>query len=160
MSVHGYHADMMSQSPMIDVQLLQRPVRSVDVTPFPDSCGAECIFLGRTRTDHNEIHGKLVKLSYEAYQHMAERVLRELADEAVQKFGCAAVRIHHAVGEVSIGEASVLVQVCCGHRDRAFTACRFLIDTLKQRVPIWKLEVWSDGTTWSRGQPVSEGESA
>ncbi len=64
------------------------------------------------------------------------------------------VRIHHAVGEVPVGEASVLVQVVCGHRAKAFEACRFLIDRLKATAPIWKQELWADGTSWSKGTPV------
>jgi molybdopterin synthase catalytic subunit len=73
----------------------------------------------------------------------------------VEKFGCLAVRMHHALGEVPPGEASVLVQVVCGHRDMAFAACRFLIDELKAKAPIWKREQWTDGSTWSAGQVVT-----
>ncbi len=82
-------------------------------------------------------------------------MLCELADEASRLFECQMVRVHHAVGEVAIGEASVLVQVVAGHRDKAFAACRFLIDKLKTTAPIWKRELWADGTSWSTGTPVS-----
>lgn len=83
--------------------------------------------------------------------------MRELAEQAISRFECTAVRLHHAMGDVAVGEASVLVQVACGHRDQAFTACRFLIDELKRHVPIWKREVWQDGTTWAEGVPVQRG---
>jgi molybdopterin synthase catalytic subunit len=86
---------------------------------------------------------------------MAMKMLEALARDAVQKHGCFAVRIHHALGEVPPGEASVLVQVACPHRAAAFEACRFLIDRLKAEAPIWKREVWHDGATWSPGAPVA-----
>ncbi|MHC4219305.1 MAG: molybdenum cofactor biosynthesis protein MoaE [Planctomycetota bacterium] len=150
---------MSAAGPDIDVQILDHPVGAVAVEPFPQPAGAECAFLGRTRQDVHPEHGALVELTYEAYVPMAQRVLAELAEEAAQRFDCRVVRIHHAVGEVPIGQASVLVQVVCGHRDAAFTACRFLIDRLKTAAPIWKRERWADGVTWSRGHPVRPEES-
>jgi molybdopterin synthase catalytic subunit len=138
----------------IDVRLLAHPVEHQPFRPFPQPAGAECVFLGRTRVERHAEHGPLRRLSYEAYEPLAERVMAELADEAVARFGCLAVRLHHAVGDVPSGEASVLVQVVCGHRDESFRACRHLIDELKRRVPIWKREVWSDGTTWAEGATV------
>lgn len=146
-------------APAIDVQLLDRPVRPLDVAPIPDEAGAECVFLGRTRREVHPSHGPLVRLTYQVYRPLAARVLDELALRAAESFGCRAVRIHHAVGDVPVGEASVLVQVVSGHRDEAFRACRYLIDTLKRSAPIWKQERWADGTTWSRGtaaQPPGE----
>ncbi|MCI0362631.1 MAG: molybdenum cofactor biosynthesis protein MoaE [Phycisphaerales bacterium] len=136
---------------MIDVQLLNRPVRYVAIESLPTASGGECVFLGRTRQETDRSRGRLMRLSYEAYGSMAEVVLRDLADAATQRFGCSVVRIHHAVGEVPPGEASVLVQVACGHRSEAFEACRFLIDQLKARAPIWKREEWEDGATWAPG---------
>ena len=142
------------QERMIDVQLLDRPARYAAIEHFPDGCGGECVFLGRTRIEIHPQHGRLVRLSYEAYEPMARGVLRDLAQHAAQQFDCLAVRLHHSLGDVPPGEASVLVQVACGHRAAAFEACRHLIDRLKAEAPIWKREVWADGTTWSRGQPV------
>jgi molybdopterin synthase catalytic subunit len=139
---------------MIDVQLLDRPVRYLPMEGLPWAAGGECVFLGRTRQETHRSHGRLVRLSYEAYGTMAEVVLRELAEGAIERFGCAAVRIHHAIGDVPPGEASVMVQVACGHRAEAFEACRFLIDELKARAPIWKREEWEDGATWATGTAV------
>ena len=107
------------------------------------------MFLGRTRLDQHPLHGTLQRLSYDAYRDMALAVLHDLASQSVDRFGCLAVRVHHAMGDVPIGAASVLVQVACAHRAKAFEACRFLIDRLKTDVPIWKLEVWERGETWS-----------
>ena len=145
---------MEQQTPLIDVQLIEHPVEAALVEPFPTSAGAECTFLGRTRREVHAEHGQLSRLYYEAYVPLAEKQLRELAGEAIERFGCQVVRIHHALGEVPLGKASVYVQVVCGHRDSAFDACRFLIDQLKATVPIWKREIWADGETWSGGSAV------
>jgi len=144
--------------PTIDVQLADGPVDAAPFRPFPQPAGAECVFLGRTREETHPRHGRLVRLSYEAFRPMAERVLRDLAERAAERFGCLSVRIAHAVGDVPPGEASVVVQVVAGHRAEAFDACRNLIDRLKLEAPIWKREVWEDGTTWSTGQTVKAGE--
>ena len=146
---------MSAIEPAIDVRIVEGPVERSDPGRLPATAGGECVFLGRTRRDVHAAHGPLVRLSYEAYRPLAERTLRELAEEAQERFGCLTVIVHHAVGDVPVGEASVLVQVVCPHRDEAFEACRFLIDRLKATAPIWKRQEWSDGTTWARGVPVS-----
>lgn len=142
--------------PLIDIRLLNEPVRAVAFDPFPQPAGAECIFLGRTRAETHPEHGELVRLTYEAYADMAERVLRALADQCAQRYPCRAIRVHHAIGDVPPGEASVLVQIVCGNRGDAFDACRFLIDALKREAPIWKKEVWADGETWSEGMAAQQ----
>lgn len=144
---------------IIDIRLLDHPVQMMEFDPFPQQAGGECAFLGRTREETHPGHGPLRRLSYEAYEPMALAMLNDLAQHAVNRFGCQAVRIHHALGVVPPGQASVLVQTVCGHRGEAFDACRFLIDQLKAVVPIWKREEWADGTTWSRGHPVKVKES-
>lgn len=123
--------------------------------PFPQPAGAECVFLGRTRLESHPDHGPLTRLIYEAYAPMAESIMLGLARGATSRFGCLAIRLHHALGAVPIGEASVLVQVVAGHRDAAFDGCRFLIDRVKAEAPIWKREQWADGATWSRGTVVN-----
>lgn len=145
---------MPASPPFLDVALLSTPVVETPFTSFPRDAGGESVFLGRTRAETHPSHGELRRLHYEAYQPMAERVLSKLADDAVDRFDCLAVRVHHALGPVAVGEASVLVQVACGHRDASFEACRFLIDALKTEAPIWKREEWADGTTWSEGVVV------
>ena len=132
--------------------------KSVDVekaSALPSiGCGGECIFVGRTRPEKNQKHGALVALSYDCYEEMAERELRKLAEEAINRFEIRHVCITHSVATVPIDEASVVIAVSSDHRDDAITACRFLIDLLKQRVPIWKQEMWEDGTTWPIGTPL------
>ena len=132
--------------PLLDIQIVSHPVSAGAMIPFPPECGAECIFLGRTRAESHPTQGSLERLTYAAYEPMGKSLLTI--------HGCAAVRIHHAVGEVPLGEASVLIQVAAVHRAEAFAACRMLIDRLKKEAPIWKCEVWADGTTWSKGAPA------
>ncbi len=86
---------------------------------------------------------------------MAQAELRLLAEEAISRFSVRHIRVTHSIGTVKIDEASVVIAVSSDHRDDAFTACRFMIDLLKQRVPIWKQEKWADGTTWSNGTPLT-----
>lgn len=117
-------------------------------------CGGECIFIGRTRPETNQQHGDLLALRYECYIEMAEQELRTLASEAINRFSVEYVQVTHAIGTVEVGEASVVIAVSSKHRSDAFTACRFLIDLLKLRIPIWKQELWADGTTWNDGKPL------
>jgi molybdopterin synthase catalytic subunit len=142
-------------APLVDVRLLPEPVRPLPLDGLAEDAGGECTFLGRTRRDVHPVHGALRRLTYEAYAALAQRTLLELAAEACRRFDCRAVRLHHALGDVDPGQASVLVQVACAHRGEAFAACRFLIDRLKVSAPIWKKEIWDDGTTWSEGHPVA-----
>ena len=92
-------------------------------------------------------------LDYEAYEEMALSEMRRLAAEAREKFGVRQVVIVHRLGRLEIGETSVLIVVASAHRAQAFDACRWLIDTLKQTVPIWKKETFADGWVWAPGQP-------
>lgn len=144
----------MSSAAIIDVQLLDRPV-TYSAGDVPEGAGGECIFIGRTRAEIHPKHGCLLRLSYEVHRSLAERTLRELAEAAVARWGCRSVCIHHAVGEVPVGSASVMIRICCAHRAEAFEACRFLIDELKRTAPIWKREEWESGATWVNGQPVT-----
>lgn len=140
----------------IDILFTPGPVQ-YEAPPLVAAGGGECVFLGRSRAEVHDKHGPLQLLRYTAYESMARRVLESLAAAAVKDHGALFVRLHHSIGDVPIGEASVLVQVVTGHRAEAFAACRMLIDRLKGEAPIWKSEVWADGTTWSRGLEVSPG---
>jgi molybdopterin synthase catalytic subunit len=90
----------------------------------------------------------VVRLEYEAYRAMAEKVLTEIADEIQGEIAGARVAIHHRVGSLSVGEAAVTVAAAAPHRAEAFAACRAAIDRLKQRAPIWKKEVGESGAAW------------
>ena len=111
-----------------------------------ESAGAVATFLGTVR---RESRGRTVLyLEYEAYAEMAEDVMAQLAAELEQRYDLWAVAIHHRVGRVEIGEASVIIAVSAPHRQDALAACKDAIDTLKQTVPLWKKEVYEDGEEW------------
>jgi len=114
-----------------------------------DGDGAVSLFLGTVR---NVSAGKRVLfLEYEAYAGMAEREMERIASDATSRFGVTRVEIVHRVGRVEIGEASVAIAVAAPHRAAAMDACRFVIDTLKTSVPIWKREHFADGAIWIEG---------
>jgi molybdopterin synthase catalytic subunit len=113
--------------------------------------GAVCVFDGIVRD--NTGGRKTLYLDYEAYREMALERMRGLAGEAVQKFGVRDVALVHRLGRLVVGETSVLVVVASAHRGVAFDACRWLIDTLKTTVPIWKKELFLDGAVWAAGEP-------
>jgi molybdopterin synthase catalytic subunit len=96
-------------------------------------------------------------LDYEAYEEMAEKQMRELAVEAARQFRVRQVVMVHRLGRLEVGETSVLIVVASAHRAQAFEACRWLIDTLKKTVPIWKKETFADGSVWAAGEPFPAG---
>jgi molybdopterin synthase catalytic subunit len=111
-----------------------------------DDAGAIATFTGTTRV---RSRGRTVtQLEYEAYEGMAERVMAELAASLVSRYELTAVAIHHRIGRVSIGETSVVIAVSAPHRSDALAACRDAIDELKERVPLWKKEVYEGGEEW------------
>lgn len=121
----------------------------LDAAP-PAERGGVCVFEGCTRSQRHPQHGELICLEYEAYGAMAREQLAEFTRRARQRWPIGAVAIVHRTGAVAVGEPSVVIAVACGHRAEAFEACRWLIDTLKRELTIWKREVWQDGTaTWS-----------
>ena len=123
----------------IDVESL------LDVVRNP-AAGAVALFIGSTR---NENEGRAVeRLEYEAYREMAIAEIQRLGAEIERRWPGVSVAIVHRVGDVPIGEASVAVAASAAHRDEAFEACRYGIDTLKETVPIWKKEYYRDGSCW------------
>ena len=115
------------------------------------SDGAVCVFDGIVRD--NTRGRKTLHLDYEAYREMALEQMRRLAGEAVERFGVRDVAMVHRLGRLMVGETSVLIVVASAHRAAAFEACRWLIDTLKKTVPIWKKETFVDGAVWADGEP-------
>jgi molybdopterin synthase catalytic subunit len=117
------------------------------------AAGGIAVFLGTTRDETSGDGRALVALDYEAYVEMADAQLRKLAAEARQRWPVIKLAIVHRVGRVEIGKPSVVIAVACPHRGEAFDACRWIIDTLKNHVAIWKKEVWADGSgTWVHPQ--------
>jgi molybdopterin synthase catalytic subunit len=119
-------------------------------------CGGECVFIGRTRPETHSEHGNLTALQYDCYLDMARTELALIADEAITEFAVRCIRITHSVGDVPVHAASVVIAVGGNHRDEACNACRFLIDNLKTRVPIWKQELWETDKTWVVGETLEQ----
>jgi MoaE-MoaD fusion protein len=116
--------------------------------------GAAAVFEGMVR---NHTRGRrTLYLDYEAYEEMALKQMEELARRALSEFKIRDVALVHRLGRVEIGETSVLIVVASAHRAAAFEACRWLIDTLKRTVPIWKKEHFEDGAVWADGEPFPE----
>jgi molybdopterin synthase catalytic subunit len=116
--------------------------------------GAAVIFEGVVRD--NTRGRRTLYLDYEAYEPMALRQMEDLAEQARAQFHVDGVSIIHRIGRLEIGETSVLIAVAAAHRGHAFDACRWIIDTLKKTVPIWKKEYFEDGAVWADGEPFPE----
>ncbi|MGD2121914.1 MAG: molybdenum cofactor biosynthesis protein MoaE [Gemmatimonadota bacterium] len=105
--------------------------------------GAQLLFLGVVR-DHSQ--GRVVTgLDYEVYESMAERTLSQIASEASHRFGTDRISVLHRVGELQVGEVSTAIGVAAHHRGEAYDASRYIIEELKQRLPIWKREHFAEG---------------
>ncbi|HEY6067948.1 MAG TPA: molybdenum cofactor biosynthesis protein MoaE [Gaiellaceae bacterium] len=111
-----------------------------------DEAGAIATFVGTTRVHSRD--RTVVHLEYEAYAGMAEQVMDEIAEELISRYRLCGLAIHHRTGRVEIGEASVVIAASAPHRADALAACRDAIDTLKERVPLWKKEVYQGGEEW------------
>ena len=116
--------------------------------------GAVCVFDGIVRD--NTRGRRTLYLDYEAYEAMALTQMQRLRAEAMARFQVRDVSIVHRLGRLSVGETSVLIVVASAHRGAAFDACRWVIDTLKKTVPIWKREQFEDGAVWVDGEPFPE----
>jgi molybdopterin synthase catalytic subunit len=130
------------------IDLVPGPIPLLDAHRFvcgDTSLGGIVTFCGTTRLDPDPQHGPLVHLEYQVYEGMARRQLDALATEARSRWSVGRLVLLHRVGVVPPGEVSVLIAVACPHRAEAFAACRWLIDTLKKDVPIWKRDVFADG---------------
>ena len=111
-----------------------------------ERAGAIATFSGTTRI---QSRGRTVEhLDYEAYEGMAEATMAEIADALHARYELCAIAIHHRVGRVGIGDTSVVIAVSAPHREDALAACKDAIDTLKERVPLWKKEVYDGGEEW------------
>ncbi len=129
------------------IQITREPIDStaaLQQVADPD-CGANLMFLGTTRRWTGET--ETLELNYECYQEMAEKELHKLCTEARQRWDLRGLCVVHRIGNVPVGQASLAVAVSSPHRGVAFDAAQWLIDTLKQVVPIWKQEVTRQGET-------------
>jgi molybdopterin synthase catalytic subunit len=131
----------------IDAAAIERATKS-------GADGAVCIFDGIVRD--NTRGRRTLHLDYEAYEQMALQQMQLLRTEAIEHFGVREVAIVHRLGRLTVGETSVFIAVASAHRGAAFDACRWVIDTLKKTVPIWKKEQFADGAAWADGEPFPD----
>ena len=136
-----------------EIEIFSSPLNiqyAVDWVMSPESGGID-IFIGTVR---NATKGKpVVRLEFEAYEPMAKAEMEKITKQASEKWPVQKILIHHRVGVLDVGEVPVIIAVSAAHRAAAFDACRFIIDTLKQTVPIWKKEIFSDGEIWVAAHP-------
>ncbi len=125
-----------------------------------NQAGAVSLFLGVVR--NNNLGREVDYLEYDAYPAMATKVMRQIAGEIRQRWDVLEIAMHHRIGRLEIGEASVAVAVASAHRSEGIEACHYGIDRLKAIVPIWKKEVWADGEEWIEGSltPAAEIDAA
>lgn len=116
-----------------------------------DFCGGITTFVGAVR---NDTEGKeVLQLDFSTYKPMAIKEMQKIADKALRDFEIHKIAIYHAEGMLQIGEIPVIIAVSAKHRKAAFLACEFAIDILKETVPIWKKEYFSDGEVWVNAHP-------
>ena len=138
-----------------DTQILISPTvlsvsSAIDWIMSPESGGID-IFIGTVR---NATKGRSVtRLEFEAYEPMALAEIEKIVRQVIEKWPVQKVLIHHRVGILQVGEVPVIIAVSAAHRAAAFDACRYIIDTLKQTVPIWKKEIFEDGEVWVAAHP-------
>jgi len=136
-----------------DIQISSKPLNiqsAIDWVMSPESGGID-VFIGTVR---NSTKGKpVIRLEFEAYEPMAIAEMEKIVKQASDKWPVQKALIHHRIGVLEVGEIPVIIAVSAAHRAAAFDACRYIIDTLKQTVPIWKKEVFEDGEVWVAAHP-------
>jgi molybdopterin synthase catalytic subunit len=133
------------------VEITDKEIRVEEIlnSSVDKNCGAVVSFTGVVRRENK---GKEVKeILYEAYDKMALKVLKNIEEEAIKKFGVERVQIIHRKGVLKPGEVSLLIAVSSKHRQEAFFACWFIIEEIKKSLPIWKKEIFEDGEEWVEG---------
>lgn len=115
------------------------------------AAGAVNVFIGTVRDNTSQKEVK--RLEYEAYDQMAINEIQKIIDTAQAKWPIIKIEVHHRKGILQIGDAAVVIAVSTPHRQASFEACQYVIDTLKQTVPIWKKEVFTDGEIWASAHP-------
>jgi molybdopterin synthase catalytic subunit len=116
-----------------------------------EACGGINVFIGTIR---KQTKGKtVIRLEFEAYETMALREMHKIAKNAFEDYTVEKILIHHRTGILFPGDIPVIIVVGAAHRDAAFMACRYIIDSLKKTVPIWKKEIFEDGEVWVAAHP-------
>lgn len=135
------------------IKITEKPIDVQKVIDTASSLGAGAVnvFIGTIRnTAHNK---NVVWLEYEAYESMAVAEIRKIIEEAAQRWPLLGWAVSHRIGTLKPGEVAVVIAVSAPHRKQSFEACEFIIDTIKEKVPIWKKEVFEDGEEWVSARP-------
>ena len=143
----------MSVTPAIQIELVTTPpdVAALSAAAQGPESGAVCLFVGTVR---NATQGRaVVRLEFEAYESMALKELRKIAENALHHWPLHRIVIQHYVGIAPVGTVVVVIAVSSTHRAAGFSACQYCIDTLKESVPIWKKEIFEDGAVWVSATP-------
>ena len=138
---------------MRDIKILDTPLNTQschDAVKDP-AAGGIVVFVGVVRNQTKS--RQVVKLIFESYVPMALKEMNKIADSLYEKWGIIHVCIHHRIGVLDIGDIPVIIAVSTPHRQAGFRACQYAIDTLKETVPIWKKEIFEDGTVWVSAHP-------
>ncbi|MEM9833581.1 MAG: molybdenum cofactor biosynthesis protein MoaE [Bacteroidota bacterium] len=137
----------------ISIVLTDEPLQTNVVLDAVQSerAGAVDVFIGTVRNHTQE--RTVVRLDYEAYDSMAVKEMEKLAEQTCEQWPVEKIAIHHRKGTLYVGDIAVIIAVATPHRQAAFEACKFTIDTLKQTVPIWKKEIFDDGEVWVSAHP-------
>jgi molybdopterin synthase catalytic subunit len=114
-----------------------------------NSAGAISVFMGNVRNRGRS--GNVSEIYYEAYSEMAEQKMREIENEAQTKWGIKKLFAIHRIGNIKVGESSIIIGVSSEHRHEAFEACKYVINNVKTRVPIWKKEISKESQKWADG---------
>ncbi len=138
---------------MIDIKITDHTLSINECLSLAQDLGSGGIatFIGTVR---NVTQNKpVVRLEYECYESMAVKEIRKIVDQAIVRFSVRNIVVHHRTGILVPGDAAVMIVVSDGHRNAVFDACRYVIDTIKQTVPIWKKEIFEDGEEWVSAHP-------
>ena len=119
-----------------------------------NSAGAVSIFIGNVRS--GSVQGNVLEIYYEVYKEMAEGTMRDIEKEVFSKWNINRMAMFHRIGTVKVGETSVIIGVSSEHREESFQACKYAIDSLKRRVPIWKKEIFTSGQNWVDGVSLGQ----
>ena len=119
-----------------------------------NSAGAISIFIGKVRS--RSTYGIVLEIHYEVYREMAEETMREIEKEVFAKWNVKKIVMMHRIGTLKVGQTSVIIGISSEHRDESFQACKYAIDNLKGRVPIWKKEIFKSGQKWVDGVPLGQ----
>jgi molybdopterin synthase catalytic subunit len=137
----------------IDIKISDKPLSVEACRNFvsDESCGGISIFVGTVR---NSTSGKeVIRLDFSAYWPMALKEMQKIAEECIRSKGIYKIAIHHATGDLAIGDVPVVIAASAPHRGESFSACQYAIDRLKETVPIWKKEYFHDGEVWVNAHP-------